>query len=94
MLVLYYFIILKPGKLNFWKWVARNPDEALDFFQNKDCWVIFYKEPIEGYKSALPVGNWDGPFRICVPKLGGIVVVIYGRSPDYINDQDTFMKTK
>ncbi|MFH1861985.1 MAG: hypothetical protein ABH878_04150 [bacterium] len=92
--VLYYFFILRPGRLDFWKLAAKYPDCAFDFFQQRDCWKVFLDKPESGYSNALPPGKWDGPFRLAVPQLGGKVVTIYGRIPNYEKSQQEFMNNK
>jgi len=38
---LYWFFILRPGRLDFWKIAGKYPDEAFDFFRSKECWKVF-----------------------------------------------------
>ena len=47
-IVAYYFVILKPGRLDFWKVASRHPDEALEMFQQQGCWNVFMEKP-EGW---------------------------------------------
>jgi len=88
---LYYFCILRPGRLDFWKLAAKYPDRSIEFFQEHDCWKVFVEKPSGGYEEALPLGDWDGPFRLAVPQLGGKLVTIYGKVPEYLTAQQEFI---
>lgn len=85
----YYLLILRPGRLDFWRIVAKMPDDAYDIFQSDDCWIIFAEKPNQ---DELPQGEWDGPFRVVVPKLGHRTIYIFGKSPDYEEFQKKFLK--
>ena len=91
-MVVYYFVILKHGRLDFWKIARKYPDDVFDMFQEQDCWRVFLEKPEGGYKSELPHGDWDGPFKLAVPKLGGRVITVYGKAPDYEKVQQEFIK--
>jgi len=91
LVMLYYFVILRPGRLDFWKLAAKQPDRAFEFFQQRDCWKVFIDRLEGGYKDALPPGEWDGPFRLTVPQLGGKIITIYGRIPEYETAQQEFI---
>lgn len=91
--ILYYFIILKPGRLDFWKLAAKHPDRAFDFFQQHDCWKVFVDKPENGCKNALPPGEWDGPFKLAIPKFGGKVITIFGKIPEYEQAQRQFLQS-
>jgi hypothetical protein len=89
---LYYrFVLVKGGNLKFWKIVKTHPEEAYSLFTDNDCFVVFDRNPPDGYQANLPLGEWDGPFRLHVPSRTRFVT-IYGRSPDYQIAQEDFMK--
>ena len=90
-IVVFYFLILKPGRLDFWKIAKKRPDDVYDMFQKQDYWHIFLEKPQGGYKSELPPGEWDGPFWLVVPSLGGTRITIYGKSPEYEKAQQEFV---
>jgi hypothetical protein len=92
LLIICYLSLKRRGSLDFWKIVAKYPDYAYDFFQMGDCWLIFNEKPATGYKSEFPDGEWDGPFLLRVPKLGGRMVTVFGRVPDYQLAQEQFLR--
>ncbi len=92
LLLVYFLFLKKGGRLDFWKVVAKYPDYAYDFFQMGDCWLIFKEKPATGYKSAFPAGDWDGPFFLRVPKLGGRMITVFGSVPDYEKAQEQFLR--
>ena len=94
LIILYYFAILKPGRFDFWKVAGGHPDEVFEMFQQHDCWCVFVEKPQGGYKSELPDGEWDGPFKLAVPKLGGQIITVYGKVPDYKKAQQVFMNKR
>lgn len=87
----YYLFLKKQGNLDFWKLVAKFPDDAYDFFEGEECWVTFIEQSEGGYQNALPPGDWDGPFRAAVPKISRVINV-FGRVPDYHDSQKIFMR--
>lgn len=48
----------------FWKVIRSHPDYARELFLNGTEWRVFYEEPHDGYKSAVPNDEWMGPFRV------------------------------
>jgi len=88
---LYWFFILRPGRLDFWRFVAKQPDAAYDHFKANDCWKVFEERRPENYRGVVPRSEWAGPFRITVPKLGGKLVYVYGRRSDFGRSQDDFL---
>ena len=90
-LFLYWFLILRPGRLDFWRFVAKHPDAAYDHFKSDDCWKVFEDRRPENYREIVPKSEWAGPFRITVPKLRGKSVYIFGRKPDFNRSQDDFL---
>jgi len=92
LIILFCFRLIRRGNLDFWKVVAKHPDDAYDFFRQRDCCKVFLDKPVGGYKSALPSGDWDGPFRLAVPKLEGKIVTIFCRRSDYQKAQQEFLQ--
>jgi hypothetical protein len=88
---LYWFFILRPGRLDFWKIANKYPDEAYDFIQSEDCWMIFEDNLPNDYQSTVPKENWTGPFRLLIPKLGNRFIYIFGKYPDFKNSQNDFI---
>ena len=91
LIVAYYFVILKPGRLDFWKVASKHPDAVFEMFQQHDCWHVFVDKPEDGYKSELADGEWDGPFKLAIPSLGSRLVTVYGKVPEYEKTQQEFM---
>jgi len=90
---LYYrFVLVKSGNLKFWKFAKAHPEEAYSFFISNDAFVAFEDKPTDGYKANLPSGEWDGPFKLHVPSVNKFVT-IYGRPPEYQNEQKNFMRS-
>lgn len=89
---LYWFFILRPGRLDFWKVAARNPDAAYDHFRSASCWKVFEGELPEGYRSSVPNSDWVGPFKLWVPKLGGRPIVVFGKHPEFEQSQNEFLR--
>jgi len=90
--ILYFIHLMYRGRFGFWKYTAKHPDAAYDFFVEKPCWHVFVDRPKGDYRGALPPGKWDGPFRLSVPKLGGRVVIVYGKVPEYRIAQQEFIE--
>ena len=90
--VLYWFFILRPGRLDFWKVASKHPDLAYDFFVSKDCWQVFEDGLPDNYQTIIPPEEWVGPFRLWVPKLGNKMIHIFGRTRDYEEAQNDFMR--
>ena len=91
LVVVFCFIILKQGRRDFWKIASRHPDRMFEMFQEQSCWQVFLEKPEGGYKNKLPFGEWDGPFKLVVPKLGGKMITVYGKVPEYQEAQQEFM---
>lgn len=90
-LFLYWLTILRPGRLHFWKVVAKRPDAAYDHFKADACWRVFEGRLPENYRKIVPKPEWAGPFRVTVPKLGDKAVYVFGRKPDFNRSQDDFL---
>ncbi|OGQ74869.1 MAG: hypothetical protein A3G40_02525 [Deltaproteobacteria bacterium RIFCSPLOWO2_12_FULL_57_22] len=90
-LALYWYFILRPGRLDFWRFVAKHPDAAYDHFKADNRWKVFEDRLPKNYRNTVPKREWAGPFRITVPKLGDKSVYIFGIRPDYGRSQDDFL---
>lgn len=88
---LYWLIILRPGALGFWRLAGRNPDAAYDHLVSDRCWTVFENGIPDGDRSVFPSAEWDGPFRLWVPKLGSQIVV-FGRVGEYEKSQQAFVQ--
>ena len=86
----YWFLILKPGKINFWKIISKYPDIAYDFFQTNKYFKIFNETLPDNYKSIVPKKYWTGPFRLWVPKINKMVY-IFGKYPEFETEQEKFL---
>lgn len=91
LIFLYWFFILRPGRLDFWKLAGKYPDEAYDLFKSQDCWVVFEEELPTDYYSIVPKEDWTGPFRLYVPKIGNKIVYVFGKYPDFEKEQEIFI---
>lgn len=90
---LYYrFVLVKCGKLKFWKLAKNDPELVYSFFTSDDSFVVFDNKPSDGYRANLPSGEWDGPFRLYVPSKNTFVT-IFGRVPEYQIAQEKFLRT-
>lgn len=90
--VLYWFFILRPGRLDFWKFAAKHPDAAYDHFMSSPCWKVFENQLPENYRSIVPKIEWVGPFRLIVPKLGNKTIHVFGKHPEFDQSQSDFVK--
>lgn len=54
--------------------------------------MFSWKNRKAGYRSELPDGEWDVPFKLVVPKLGGRLNTVYGKVPDYEKAQQQFIE--
>jgi len=93
LVLLYYFLVLKKrGNFDFWKKAGKFPDLAYQLFKEEDCWLVFEDNPPA--RKDLPPGEWDGPFHLSIPILGGKVITVFGRAPEYLQSQQRFMREK
>jgi hypothetical protein len=90
---LYWYLILRHGRMSFWKLAARNPDAAYHHIRSASCWKIFEGELPKNYRSIVPKSEWAGPFKLRVPKLGGKTIVVFGRHPEFEKSQNKFIRT-
>ena len=88
---LYWFFILRPGRLDFWKIAGKNPNAAYDHFMSNDCWMVFENDVPDDYRNIVPKDAWTGPFRICIPKLGNKMVHVFGKHPEFEHSQNVFL---
>lgn len=86
-----YFIIFRQGRFDFWKVAGKHADDAFEMFQQQDCWHVFVEKPMGGYRGELPDGEWDGPFKLAIPKLGNRLITVFGKVPDYEDAQQQFI---
>src|ERR1035437_5310786 len=63
---LYWFFILRPGRLDFWKIANKYPDETYDLFISEDCWKVVEESLADDHQSIVPKKDWTGPFRLRV----------------------------
>ena len=88
----YWLVILRPGRMDFWKVVSRNPDAAYEHFKSASCWKVFEGGLPADYRNDVPKSEWMGPFRLCVPKLGWDQVVIFGKRSECEQSQSAFVQ--
>jgi hypothetical protein len=75
---------------DFWKLVARKPDQAYEWFVSHDGWVVVEFDTRHHQK---PRGtNVEGPFILRVPKLGGKRVAVYGLHGLMEESQEAFIQ--
>jgi len=87
----YWFFILRPERLDFWKVAARHPDAAYEHFRSDPCWKIFEEKLPEDYRSIVPKSEWVGPFWLVVPKLGNKTLHVFGKYPILEQSQNNFL---
>jgi hypothetical protein len=88
---IYWFFILRPGRLDFWRIVAKHPDAAYEHFKSDHCWRVFEEQLPENYRSLVPRSEWVGPFQFIVPKLGNKTMYIFGKHPTFEKSQNEFL---
>ena len=88
---LYWFFILRRGRLDFWKIASKYPDEAYDLFISEDCWKVFEENLPDDHQSIVPKEDWTGPFRLRIPKLGNRMIHVFGKYPNFEKSQNEFM---
>lgn len=89
---IYWLIVLRPGRLDFWRVAARNPDLAYEHFLSSPCWKVFGAELPLDYRKIVPKTEWAGPFTLWVPKLGDSRIYIFGKYPDMNRSQNEFLR--
>jgi hypothetical protein len=91
LIFLYWLVVLRPGRLDFWRIASKYPDEAYDFFVSEQCWKVFQEVLPDGYRSLVPKEDWTGPFRLWIPKLRNKMIYIFGKYPDFERAQKEFI---
>lgn len=84
----YWYLVLRPGRLGFWRLVAKHPDTAYDHFKTNGCWKVFEDGLPPDYRNIVPRPQWVGPFRLVVPKLGGKAIKVFGRASELEKSQN------
>ncbi len=90
-LAAYWFFMLRPGRLHFWRVLARHADEAYDHFRADTAWKVFEDGLPQDSESVVPNSEWLGPFRVTVPKLGGRTIFVFGRRLGFEQSQDELL---
>ena len=88
---LYWFLILRPGRLDFWSVAAKHPDAAYEHFRSDPCWKIFEDQLPGNYRNLVPKSDWVGPFWLFVPKLGNKAIHIVGERSTFEQSQNDFL---
>lgn len=83
--------IMSRGNITFWAKVRNYPDLAYDWFKSNDSWIVT-DDVLENAGRLLQKRDWVGPFRLCVPKLEGKRVRIYGKANGYEKTQEEFLR--
>jgi len=89
--IIYWFLILRPGRLDFWRVAAKHPDAAYEHLKSDPCWILFEDQVPDNYRTLYPKPEWVGPFRLIVPKLGYKTVHILGKNQNLEKSQGTFL---
>ena len=92
LILIYYVSVLRHGRVDFWNLARKHPDLVYDSFRQSECWIVFLDKPPGGFKASLPPGEWDGPFKLAIPKLGGKIITIYGKVSEYEKAQQAFIE--
>ena|SRR2546425_3406113 len=88
---LYWFLILRPGRLDFWSVAAKHPDAAYEHLKADPRWRIFEDQLPENYQNLVPKSDCVGPFRLLVPKLGNKAIRIFGERSKFEQSQNEFL---
>jgi len=83
--LLFWFSILRKGKLSFWKLAAKYPDLVYQHFLKEECWFV------DEVPTNIDKEDIVGPFKLFVPKLGRSIT-IYGIADQVDNSQAELMK--
>jgi hypothetical protein len=57
--------------------VRQYPNEAYEYFQKNDAWLVFETSDIEYIKTKLPDTKVIGPLIFVVPNLGHKAITVY-----------------
>jgi hypothetical protein len=88
--VVMLWLYLRRRLPDFWQVVARYPDKAYGWFESHDEWLIV--DPEAGRVSAPDEDEFEGPFLLWVPKLGGRRVAVYCRRVAMQESERAFLK--
>jgi hypothetical protein len=92
-LLLYWWFVLRPGRLDFWRVAGKSPDAAYEHFLSSPCWKVFEGELPPDYRSEVPKSVWSGPYSLWIPKLGGARIFVFSKEPDCEQSQNAFIQT-
>ena len=72
---IYWFFILRPGRLDFWRVVAKHPDAAYEHFKSDHCWRVFEEQLLLNCNDTRYIvccGAWHErrPQSVVVPRTG------------------------
>lgn len=87
----YWFFVLRPGRLTFWRVAGKHPDAAYDHFKSDPCWRVFEERLPHDYRGLVPRSEWTGPFRLVVPRLGDRMIYVFGKYPTFEKSQNDFL---
>lgn len=88
--VVMLWLYLRRRLPDFWQVVARYPDKAYAWFESHEEWLIV--DPEAGRVSVPDEDEFDGPFLLWVPKLGGRRVAVYRRREAMRESERAFLK--
>ena len=88
---IYWFFILRRGRLDFWKIAAKYPDEAYNLFISEECWRVFEESLPNDHHAFVPKKDWTGPFMLRIPKLENKMIYIFGKYPEFEKSQNEFI---
>lgn len=88
-LALWHSVMVRHGNLGFWQMAARMPNEALDWFLSDDAWIVIDPGKAGG-QSMRSRDDLVGPFKLAVPKAGGVITV-YADADRFEESQAAFM---
>jgi hypothetical protein len=60
---------LRRPSVRFWRRVSKFPNEWYDRFNEESCWKTFINNDSPEALSIRKNRDWDGPFRLYVPKV-------------------------
>jgi hypothetical protein len=88
---LVWWAFFRRPRPDFWRFVTRYPDKAYDWFVGHDEWIVIDSDAARGPKPDER--EFEGPYLMWVPKLGGRRVAIYGRRAAMRESQQAFLRT-
>ena len=91
-LIGWIFEVISHANVIFWIKVKKHPDVAYNWFTKNEAWMVIEKQLPVNYNEKFPKKIWTGPFRLCVPSLGGSIVYIFGLNEQYRNTIPDFFK--